>query len=125
MTAKRAASSDDGTGAGKAAQGGGELSGLLRHAEALQRELDKALTDLKSESVEGRDAARMATVRLAGDGSVQEIRLQSAHLDDAERRALEAALAVAIRAAVERLFELRRQRATAVTKGLALPGLFT
>lgn len=123
MTARKATGGDDA--GSKVPQGGGELSGLLRHAEALQRELDKALTDLKSETVEGRDAARLAVVRLAGDGSVSEIRLQSPHLGDAERRALEEALALAIKTAIERLFELRRQRATVVTKGLSLPGLFT
>lgn len=108
-----------------AAQGGGELSGLLRHAEALQRELDKALAELRSETVEGRDASRRVLVQLAGDGSVQEVRLQVAALTDVERRALEEALAVALRSALDRLFDLRRQRATAVTKGLSLPGLFT
>ena len=123
MTARKATGGDEP--GSKVPQGGGELSGLLRHAEALQRELDKALSDLKSETVEGRDAARLAVVRLAGDGSVSEIRLQSTHLGDAEKRALEEALALAIKTAIERLFELRRHRATAVTKGLSLPGLFT
>ena len=109
----------------KTPQGGGELSGLLRHADVLQRELDKALIDLKSEFVEGRDASRAVQVRLSGDGSTVEVNLQLNMLGDRERKALETALAVALRSALERMFELRRQRATTVTKGLSLPGLFT
>jgi DNA-binding protein YbaB len=105
-------------------QGGGELSGLLRHAEALQRDLDKALADLQSETVEAQDAARSVTVRLTGDGGAKEIRLHSTSLPDSERKALEDALTIAIRLAIERMFELRKQRAAAVTKGLSMPRLF-
>lgn len=108
----------------KPPQGGGELSGLLRHAEALQRDLDKALHDLKSEVVEAQDAQRMVTVRLTGDGGAKEVLLHSPSLSEGERRSLENALQVATRLALERLFELRKRRATAVTKGLSLPGLF-
>ena len=109
----------------KSPQGGGELSGLLRHAEALQRDLDKALADLKSESVEAQDAQRQVTVRLTGDGGVAEVLLHASTLGEGERVALEKALQVAIRLALERMFELRKRRSTAVTKGLSLPGLFT
>jgi DNA-binding protein YbaB len=105
-------------------QGGGELSGLLRHAEALQRDLDKALADLKDETVEAQDAAKQVTVRLTGDGGVKEVRLHSASLPDADRKAIEEALLVALRLALDRMFELRKKRATAVTKGLAMPRLF-
>jgi DNA-binding protein YbaB len=109
----------------KASHSGGELSGLLRHAEALQHDLDKALADLKQEVVEGSDAARSVTVRLNGDGSVREVKVATAGLDGAARRALEESLAVALKLALERMFELRRKRAAAVTKGLTLPGLFS
>ncbi len=109
----------------KAPQGGGELSGLLRHAEILQRDLDKALLDLKQEVVESQDAQRIVTLKLCGDGTLKELQLKLASLADRDRKALEEALHVALRLALERLFELRRKRATAVTKGLTLPGLFT
>ncbi|MBM4015058.1 MAG: hypothetical protein FJ293_08870 [Planctomycetes bacterium] len=111
--------------ASKVPQGGGELSGLLRHAEVLQRDLDKALADLRNEFVEGRDAARIVELRVAGDGSAVEARVQCGTLSERDRRLLEEALNVAVRATLERLFELRRQRATTVTKGLSLPGLLT
>jgi DNA-binding protein YbaB len=116
---------DEEEGGAKVPQGGGELSGLLRHAEVLQRELDKALADLRQEFVDGRDAARLAQVRLSGDGAIAEVKLQITALGESDRKALEEALSIALRSAVERLFELRRKRATTVTKGLSLPGLFT
>jgi DNA-binding protein YbaB len=108
----------------KATHGGGELSGLLRHAEALQHDLDKALAELKNDVVEGQDAARLVALKVAGDGTVREVRL-GGNLDAATRKAFEEALAVALKQVVERIFELRRKRAAAVTKGLALPGLFS
>jgi DNA-binding protein YbaB len=106
-------------------QGGGELSGLLRHAEALQRDLEKALAELKDETVEAQDAARLVTVRLTGDGGAKEVRLHGGALGDGERKSLEDALVVALRIALERMFELRKRRAATVTKGLSLPRLFT
>ncbi len=106
-------------------QGGGELSGLLRHAEALQRDLDKALVDLKSEEIEAHDAARLVSMSVTGDGSAKEVRLHVPSIPEADRKKIEDALLVALRLTLERLFELRRRRANAVTKGLALPGLYT
>jgi len=108
----------------KPPQGGGELSGLLRHAEALQRDLEKALVDLRSEVVEGQDATRMVTVRFTGDGGVKEVRVSLPSLSEPQRKAIEDALAVALKIALERLFELRKTRASTVTKSLSLPGLF-
>ena len=55
---------------------------------------------------------------------MREARLGGA-LDAATRKAFEDALAVAVKQVVERIFELRRKRAAAVTKGLTLPGLFS
>jgi len=114
-------SSTEGT---KPPQGGGELSGLLRHAETLQRDLDRALADLGRESVEAQDPARLVTVRVTGAGTAPEVVVHATSLPVAERRAIEQALGTALRLALERMFELRRQRAAAVTKGLALPRLF-
>lgn len=125
MTTRRPGRDEEEGAGAKAPQGGGELSGLLRHAEVLQRELDKALAELRGEYVDGRDAARLAQIRMSGDGALVEVKVQLASLPDADRKALEEALAVAIRSVIERLFELRKRRATTVTKGLSLPGLFT
>ncbi len=125
MTTRRPGRDDDEGSGAKAPQGGGELSGLLRHAEVLQRELDKAVAELRSEYVDGRDAARIAQIRLSGDGAIVEVKVHLASLADPDRKALEEALTVAIRSVIERLFELRKRRATTVTKGLSLPGLFT
>jgi DNA-binding protein YbaB len=109
----------------KVPQGGGELSGLLRHAEALQRQLDQALVDLKSEVIEAQDAGRLVTIKLTGDGGAQQVQIHLPNLSEAERKALQDALLVALRLALERMFELRKKRSVAVTKGLSLPGLFS
>lgn len=108
----------------KSIQGGGELSGLLRHAEALQRDLDKALADLSREEVEAQDATRVVTLKLGGGGAVRELKLAAPGLDPKLKSSLEESLSVAIGLAIERMFELRRKRAATVTKGMTLPGLF-
>jgi hypothetical protein len=109
----------------KGPQGGGELSGLLRQAEAMQRDVDRALGELKNEIIESADAAQLVQLKLGADGTVREFRILLAGLRDDHRRALEEAVTVALRGAVERMFAARQKKAAAVTKGLALPGLFT
>src|SRR5262249_42603894 len=104
-----------GKGEAESIQGGGERSGLLRHGEALQRDLDKALAELAREVVEAHDAARNVTVKLGGDGSVQKVELAVAGLDPRQKSALEESLSVALGLAIERMFELRRKRAATVT----------
>jgi DNA-binding protein YbaB len=105
-------------------QGGGELSGLLRSAEALQQELDKALAALEGEVVVGQDPRRHAVVELTGSGGVKSVHLELSSLSEAHRKAIEESIATALRGALERLFELRKQRATTVTRGMTVPGLF-
>jgi DNA-binding protein YbaB len=123
MSARKPGEGEDA--AGKVPQGGGELSGLLRHAEVLQRDLDKALADLRNEFVDGRDAAKLIQLRISGDGSVVEAQVAQLAIPERDRKTLEEAVSVAVKSALVRLFEVRRQRATTVTKGLTLPGLFT
>ena len=112
------------SGKSKTPQGGGELSGLLRHAETLQRELDRALAELRSEEVEAQDAAHMVTLRINGEGTPTKVSIKVASLSGREQRLLEDALLVALRSGLERLFTLRREKASSVTRGLQLPGLF-
>ena len=75
----------------KPSPAGGELSGLLRRAEALQKELDKAQVELKDEEVEGSDAAGRIRFRWNGEGVPLSVVLNLPGLSEADTRALEQA----------------------------------
>ena len=106
------------------AAAGGELSGLLRKAEALHRELQRAEAELRGVEVKGEDAAEQVQVKLTADGASATVRLLGGHWEGAEARRIEEACEQAIQVAVGRLLELRRSRLGEVSRGLDLPGLF-
>jgi len=106
-------------------QGAGELSGLLRKAEALQKELDQAQSALKEQTVSGQDAGARVRMEVRGDGVPVSVQLELPALSDRDCRALEEAVRTALRVTMERLFELRRNKLGEVTRGLQPPGLFS
>ncbi len=108
----------------KPAQAAGELSGLLQKAEALQRELERAQADLKSEEVEAEDGGGRVFLRLNGEGEPREVRVNLPGLGENDRAALEEALTASLKAAMERLFQLRKRKLGSITKGLNLPNLY-
>ena len=107
----------------KSHQGGGELSGLLRQAETLQREIDHALQELRGTRVEGKDPQGCVSVTLTGGGAGADVRLHDPNLKPEQRRRLEEALRAALRSALQKLFDLRRAKADAVARGMNLPQL--
>ena len=109
---------------GKQPQGGGELSGLLRQAEVLHRELEKAHARLQEESVTAQDASEIIRICLAGDGTPREVSIRMEALSEGQRKVLEEALRTALKGGLESLFALRRERLSAVTRGLNLPGSY-
>jgi len=102
----------------------GELSGLLRKAEELQRELEKAQAELRNEVVRGEGGGGKARLEIAGDGSPQRVEIRVPGLSPEQAREVEEALQSALRQALERLFQLRRDRLGRVTGNIQLPGLY-
>ncbi len=117
-------SGDSGSRSSRSAQSGGELSGLLRQADELQKEIERAHQALASESVRGQDASGIVTIQITGAGAPQQIRISGRNLSEQERKALEDAFQSALKSTLDRWLELRRSRLSTVLKGMKLPNLF-
>ena len=102
--------------------GMGEMGNLLRQAQEMQRQLDAVRADLRQRTVEGLSAAGAVRVEISADRhEVRSVRLASGAPKDP--RALEEALAGALREALRRASDAEREAIGRITGGMNLPGL--
>jgi DNA-binding YbaB/EbfC family protein len=100
----------------------GEMGNLLKQAQEMQRQLDAVRNELKSRSIEGTAAGGLVRVVLSADR--HEVRsVQLAPGAPADPRALEEAVAGALRDALRRAAEAEREAIGRITGGMNLPGL--
>lgn len=100
----------------------GEMGNLLKQAQEMQRQLDAVRADLRGRSVEGMAAGGLVRVTLSADR--HEVR--GVHLGPgapADARALEEAVAAALRDALKRAADTEREAIGRITGGMNLPGL--
>jgi len=100
----------------------GEMGNLLKQAQEMQRQLDAVRAELRSRTVEGMAAGGLVRVALSADR--HEVR--AVHIGagaPSEGRALEEAVAAAMRDALKRAADAEREAIGRVTGGMNLPGL--
>ena len=100
----------------------GEMGNLLKQAQEMQRQLDAARAELRGKTVEGMGSGSLVRVVLSADRhEVRAVHVAPAIAGDP--RALEEAVASALRDALRRAAEAEREAIGRVTGGLNLPGL--
>jgi DNA-binding YbaB/EbfC family protein len=99
----------------------GEMGNLLKQAQQMQRELERAREELKKLRVEGRAGGDAVRVEVDGDGVVLKVTIRPEANTDA--RMLEEMVLAAARDAQGRAARQREERMGKVMGGLPLPGL--
>ncbi len=102
----------------------GDMGNLLKQAQMMQRELEKAQSELAQARVEGTAGAGAVRVAIDGDGHVVELEISAETMANADKGMLEDLLLAALRDGIGRAQDLRKERLGKVTGGLNLPGLF-
>lgn len=99
----------------------GEMGNLLKQAQQMQRELERAREDVKKLRVDGRAGGDAVQVEVDGDGVVLSVTIQSDAALDA--KLLGEMVLAALRDAQSRATKQRETRMSKVMGGLPLPGL--
>lgn len=100
----------------------GDMGNLLKQAQKMQRELDKAREELRAARVEG-TAGGVVKVEFTGDGQILGVHIApEAMTGDASM--LEDLVQAAVRDALSRAATLRTELEGKVTGGFDLPGFF-
>ncbi len=99
----------------------GEMGNLLKQAQQMQRELERAKEELKALRIEGTAGGGVVRVEVDGDGMVRGVSIRPDAAGDV--KLLEDLVLAAVRDALTRAAKEREVRMTRVTGGLPLPGL--
>lgn len=101
----------------------GEMGNLLKQAQQMQRELDRARDELRAARVEGTAGGGAVRVEVNGEGMVQRVRIAPELQSSGDLANLEETVLAAMRDAIQRANALREERLARVTGGLNLPGI--
>ena len=101
------------------------MGNLLKQAQEMQRQLDKAKSDLRERRVEGQAGGGAIRVELSADRQeVHAVKIEPDFLRSCDPAMLEDTVLAALRDALHRSTELEREVLGKVTGGMNLPGLF-
>jgi nucleoid-associated protein EbfC len=102
----------------------GDMGNLLKQAQEMKRELDRAREELRTTVVSGTGGAGLVRVDATGDGSVVRISIKPEALQGGDARRVEEWVLTATQDALERARRTREERMARVTGGLNLPEIF-
>jgi nucleoid-associated protein EbfC len=98
----------------------GQLSGLMKQAQAMQDNLKKAQEALSSVEVTGESGAGLVKVVMTCNHDVKRITIDPSLLAD-DKDMLEDLIAAAFNAAVRKAEDTRQERMSKLTAGMPLP----
>jgi len=104
--------------------GFGDMGNLLKQAQEMQRNLDRARAELKELVVEGTGGGGVVRVEVNGEGEVRSVHIDDSVATSGDRAMLEDLVLAALRDGISRASALRQEKLGAVTGGMNLPGLF-
>ncbi len=102
----------------------GDMGNLLKQAQQMQRQLDSVRAELSEETITGTGGGGVVRVQISGDFEVIAVEVSQETVDAADKANLEELLLAALRDGLGQVARLRKDRLSAVTGGLNLPGIF-
>lgn len=101
----------------------GEMGNLLKQAQQMQREIDRAREELRTLRVEGTAGGGAVRIEVNGEGMVLKVRIAPEAVASGDAALLEETVLAAMRDALQRANATREERLSRVTGGLNLPGM--
>jgi DNA-binding YbaB/EbfC family protein len=98
----------------------GGLGNIMKQAQKMQAELQKAQEQLANEEVTGESGGGLVKVTLNGKHEVRRVSIDDSLMGD-DREMLEDLVAAAFNAAVHRVAEKMQQSMSGLTAGMGLP----
>lgn len=100
----------------------GGLGNLMKQAQQMQANMQKAQEELANIEVTGQSGGGMVSVVMTGRHDVKRVNIDDAVMDDKEM--LEDLLAAAVNDAVKQVEKTSKDKMAALTGGMNLPGGF-
>lgn len=102
----------------------GEMAGLLKKAQEMQKNMKRLQDELAELEISGRSQGGQVEVLLGGDMRVRKVYVNPACIELKDASVLESAILEAVNSAVEQVKAEGSKRLSQATGGLNVPGLF-
>ncbi len=94
------------------------MAGLLKQAQKLQEDMEKAQAELEQMEVEGSSGGGVVTVKVSGKGEILEIKIDPDVIDPDDKEMLEDLITAAANQALKNAKEAADQKMQSVAGGL-------
>ncbi len=102
----------------------GDMGNLLKQAQEMHKQLEKAREELRKATVEGSAPGGEVRAVANGEGMLTRVTLQPKLAASGDAGKIEDAVLAAVRDALAKAAALREERLSRISGGLSLPGLF-
>ncbi len=99
----------------------GGLGGLMKQAQKMQEDMQKAQEELASSEVEGHSGGGLVKVVMTGRHEIRRVQIDDSLVGD-DKEMLEDLVAAAVNDAVHKVEENSKEMMSGMTAGLNLPG---
>lgn len=100
-----------------------DMKQMMRQAQKMQKELNKAQEEIATMSFEATAGGGMVTAVASGDMAITSITIDPDAVDPEDVEMLQDMVVAAVNEALRGVSELSNQRMSAVTGGMNIPGL--
>ena len=100
------------------------MKDLMKQAQKMQKDMQKAQEDLANMIVEGTSGGGMVTVKMNGQNKVLSVKLDPDVVDPDDIEMLEDLIMAATNEAQEKISKTSEQEMSKLTGGMKIPGLF-
>ena len=97
----------------------GGMGNLMKQAQKMQEDMQKAQQEIASMEVEGQAGGNMVSVTMNGRHELRRVNIDESLMDDKEM--LEDLIAAAVNDAVRRIEEVSKDKMSGATAGINLP----
>ena len=103
--------------------GGGNMQQILKQAQKMQADMQRAQEELKNSEVTGSAAGGMVEITMTGDKEVTAVKIKPEAVDPSDIEMLEDLIAAAVNSAVAAVDKESEEEMAKMTGGLNIPGL--
>ena len=103
---------------------GGNMQGLMKQAQKMQEEMQKAQSAVAEYQAEGSAGGGMVKAIAQGDTRLVSISIDREVMNDADQEMLQDLVVAAVNDALDKVQENAKKEMAKVTGGLNIPGLF-
>lgn len=101
--------------------GGLNINAMMKQVQKIQDDTEKMQQEMAEEKVEASSGGGMVTAIVNGLGELMEVKISPEVVDPSDVEMLQDLITSAVREAIERANDLRKERMDAITGGLNLP----